>query len=169
VQAGSVAQRVVATDRNQAVDLQVRQDPEDVGRQIDEPGLRIGRRVLLLEKGRQLARLDVGWTSARRVQEGAARAVDLAHDGLVQPHHPAPILGRVVRVDIERARPSAAEADYFHAIIDGPVHNGFDAGIEARHVTAAGEDAEGFNGCHEMFSCEVLTRRRGITITCADQ
>src|SRR3546814_8615056 len=77
---------------------------------------------------------------ARRVENRAPHPVDAAH-GL--PVQSARVVGNaldIVRIDAEKSLPAPPEAGHFPAQIQRGKGDGADAGVEAGHIAAAGQD-----------------------------
>ena len=86
---------------------------------------------------RQRARIG-----ARGVEDGAAHPVDPANAFAGQRQAVGGDAGRIGRVDRQHPLPAAAEAGHLPAEIVGGQGDRADAGVEPRHVAAAGQEAD---------------------------
>jgi hypothetical protein len=117
---GGEAQGAVAAERDHRVDAEPLQHFEHVTRRVGAAG---GARV-----------------GAGGVKDGPAHAVQPANPLAAELQRVGVNCGVIPRVDREHAFPAAAEADHLPVQIVGGEGDGADAGVEARHVAAAGED-----------------------------
>src|ERR1017187_4217506 len=143
VKARRIAQRVVAADRDQVIEpqrLHVLQHP--AGHVVDHR-----RHALLGDFGlgelqalhHRRQGLHLGRVGAGTMQVGAARAVDRARVLAIERQNVARPARRIVQIDMRQALPAAANTDDFAIDLASSVNNGLDDGIQARHVSAAGE------------------------------
>ncbi len=123
VQPLAVTERVVATDGDQPVDLQVLQVFQHVGREV--AGRIVGRLGLgvlwvLQEVGHGVG-LHLAGIGTAGVKHRAAGAINGAYGGVVQRHDVLFDGRRVVAIDQEQTAPTAADADDFVAGVNGAV------------------------------------------------
>ena len=117
------------------------QGPQHVGRAID--GLtRVGDGVGRGEEGGQARRAHLLRIGARGVEIRAAVAVDCPHALAGQRHDTLALGLLVIGVVLEQPAPPSTYADDRPAVRLGAVDDGLDARVQARHVAAAGEDAD---------------------------
>ncbi len=136
--AQGVGERVVATDRNEHVDLLALQHPERMGREI-ERAVTVG---LILEKLRHFLGPHVGRVGPRGVQEGATGPVDRANPGYVERLEVLVPCLRVIRVGVKQSPPAVLDADHGVTFVHDPVDNRLDAGVETGNVSPACENAD---------------------------
>ena len=144
MQALAVAQRVVPADGDERIDAQVLQVVQDVRREVARAlVVRLGVQVLrVAEEIRDVLGADVARFGAAGVEKRAAGAVHRP-DALLVERDQVPVETlRIVRVELQEPAPAAPNADNFVAFFDGAVHDGFDAGVEAGDVAAAGKNTD---------------------------
>ena len=146
VELRGVAQRIVAADGDQVIQVQrldVLQhrlgDVEDRGGHALLGGLLRGKSCPSSTGGSFFIFDGIG---ARTVQIGAAGAVDGAGVLAIQRQHVARAARRILQVDVRQSFPAAADADHLAADFAAPVNHRLDDGIQSRNVAAAGEDAD---------------------------
>src|SRR5690606_4005664 len=91
-----------------------------------------------------ILRLDVAGVCSGRVQESATGTSNRADRHLVERHDQVLIGGavyRLIRMVVEKASPTAPDTNRLMAGVDGPVNQGFDAGVQAGDVAAACKDS----------------------------
>ena len=81
------------------------------------------------------------------MQHRAAAAVDGAGVGAGQRHQPGRVVGARRRHDVEQGGPPELEAEDLVAGLFHAADEALDRHVEARHVAAAGEDADA--PCHQ--------------------
>ena len=144
---GGVAERVVATDGHEAVDLEPLEVLEDDGRQVVAPIFRLqALQALRVEVLGKRAGAHVRRARARGVEHGAAGPVDRpCHDPVEGSQEAAAILECGIHVG--QALPAAADAEAHPADLAGPIHDALDDRIEPGDVPAAGENGNAFHDC----------------------
>jgi hypothetical protein len=133
-----VGQRVVAADGDQGVDPEVVHHLQHVAAAVERLGLAA---TLAREEARQIGPPHLPRVGPRGVQHRPARAVDGTHRLPRQPLDPGLPVAVVVRIDVERAGPAAAEAVDLPALLLRMVDDRLDAGVEPRDVAAPGQHA----------------------------
>ena len=138
MQAKPVREGIVAADRDQHVDPERLDHAERVGREVERPFAvdPVG------EVGRHVFRLHAARVRARRMQERAPGAVDRTDDVRVERQEPVGPRGGVVGIVLEQRRPAAPQADHLVSLVDDPVDDRLDAGVEPRHVAATRQDPD---------------------------
>ena len=136
VQAFAVAERVVASDRDQYVDSDVLEVQEHVLRDV------VDRLVVAGEMRRHARAWQVAWPRSRGVEESAARAAGAIHDGLRELLHAFGVVGAVVPVVVDESRPTAPNADNAVTFAQRADRDRPDRRIETGDVAAAGENRD---------------------------
>ncbi len=138
-----VGERVVAADGEQVLDPEAGEVREDGLRDVPR-----GRAVLRLLRGEALAlevlrqRLHLGRVRPRRVEDGAAGAVDGARVLAAERQEVPRAARRLLEVQVGEALPAEPDPDHLDAVLGAPVGDALDDRVEARDVSAAGEDAD---------------------------
>ena len=160
VQAHTVAQRVVAADRNQVVDAQESKVLQDLRREVVRLGV-----ILVLEVIRNIGGLDAARIGARGMQECATGSPGAIDDLLGQLLKVLAVVGRGVPDNVDQAAPSSTEADHPIALVQSPEGHRADCGIQSGNITAAGENSQWFPfslssipSPHELFVMHVQPR-----------
>jgi hypothetical protein len=153
VDAGSISQRVLPSDGNQQVDLQVLQHLQHVVGEVQR--LAVVRFSLGMQEVRRPRGAHAAGVGARGVQEGAAGAVDSPHDEFVERQRTLLVRGRVVGIVEEKAVPAPTDANGLVSLVDGAVDECFDAGIQAGDVTPSRQNADS----HFFSSVDVVSVR----------
>jgi len=91
----AVAERVVASDRDQYVDSDVLEVPEHVLRDV------VDWLVVAGEMRRHARAWQVAWPRSRGMEESAAGAAGAIHDGLRELLHAFGVVGAVVAVVVD--------------------------------------------------------------------
>jgi hypothetical protein len=141
-QVDAIAQRVVAADGDHVVDAQPLQVGQHLRRQVVDL---VG--ILVAQVQRHILGLDMAGAGAGRVQEGAAGAPGAVHHVLSQHLKILFVVVIFFAHDLDGALPAAADTDHLIALAqraDGDRANG---GIQAGHVAASGQDADGAFVC----------------------
>ena len=140
---GRVAEGVVTADGDeviQAEGLDVLLDrARDVVRDTPARGGR-GGKVLTREHGRQLG--HAGRAGARRVQVGAAGAIDGASILPVERKHVARAARGILEIDVGQSFPAATQPDHGISKLAATVHHRFDHGVQAGHIAATRENTD---------------------------
>src|SRR3546814_7723494 len=76
---------------------------------------------------------------ARGVKDRAAHPVDPAHRLAVEPAGIGRDASRIGGIDPQKALPAASESEHFPSQVERRQRHRADAGIEARHIAAAGQ------------------------------
>ncbi len=152
VEPRGVAERVVAADGDQGVDLQVLEVGDDAVGDVDrERPFLVGLPQVL----GQIGLADLGGVGARGVQEGAAAAVDGPHRVPVQLPHPLAVVVGIADAVVHESGPAAAEAHHLDPLLLGPVHHLLHGRVQAGNVTAAGQDGDAPKfGAHDLLQDE---------------
>jgi hypothetical protein len=130
-----VAQRVIAPDGDEGIDLQILDVPQHVGRDVDD-----GVLVLVGEVGRDGGSGQFLRIRPRGVEERSAGAAGAVHAVLGQLGHAIAGIGLRVGNEVDQSRPAASNADDPIPVAQGTDGDRANGGIESRHVAAAGED-----------------------------
>ena len=133
------AQRPVTAKRDHRIDAQPVEHPKDLA----------GLVAVLLR-----ARIRAGG-----MQDGPTHPIDAAHP--VPGQRPAVGGDRrgIVRIDLKEALPAAAETNHVPAEIVGGQGDRTDAGIEAGHIAAAGQNPDLHCAFASFMARPLLTRR----------
>ena len=135
-----IGQRVVAADRHQRVDTEMAKHTDHV---VGAIHCAVLARLPAFKKVGERVGPNFAGIGARGMEDGAARAVDRARAVAGERHDGTrPGAGIVVRVERQRAGPTAPEADDLPAEILGQVDHRLDRRIETRDVAAAGENCD---------------------------
>ena len=120
---------------------------------------------------RHVLGLHVARVRARRVQDGAARAVERPDPVRRQRHRPSLERRRVVRVELQQAQPAAAQAEHVDAVVPRPQRDRLDGDVQAGDVAAARQDSDASCGHGPPFSMWVSCddSRREAPHGCAGQ
>ena len=141
VEMRGIAERVVAADRDQVVELQLLDIFQHLRRHVVDGGSDSAFGILRRRKARagQKRRgfLHLERIRAGTVQPGAARAVDGACVLAVQRENVAADAGGIVEIDVRETFPAAPDAGDLPADLGAAVHHRLDYGIQTGDIAAA--------------------------------
>src|SRR5207237_10670079 len=132
VQALAIAQGVIAADRNEHVDAEVREVLEHILRHV------VDLRVIAGHECRHALAREMAGARSRRVKKRTAGPRRRIHDGLVELLHALAVVGSLVAIVIDEARPPTADANDTISLAQGTDGNRADRGTSAGARAAAG-------------------------------
>src|SRR6185436_10315383 len=138
------AEGVVAADGDQVIEVEALDvledglgDVEDFGGDALLGEFVDGERLAFEHRGQFL---HLGRIGARTVQVGSAGAIDGPGIFAIQRQHVAGAARRILKVDVGKAFPAAANTDHLAADFTSTVYHRLDHGIESRNVAATREN-----------------------------
>ncbi len=155
VQALAVGERVITANGDQHVNAKELEVFEHMRREITHGGiLQLGLGVLrILQEIRHIGRLDLAGIGAAGVEKGAARAVNCARILYIERHDVLADGFGIVAVEVEQAAPPATNANHLMSLVGGATHRRFNAGVQSRDVTAAGQNADSHGNSFDLVWC----------------
>jgi len=138
MEAAGIAERVIATDRDQVVYAQEFQVPQyGRGDVVDVPC------ILVLQVVRKQSSGKGAGTCPRRMKEGSTRSPRAGHDLAGQFLVEVAVVRSLLRNDVHQTSPTSANTDDTVAFVDGSYRDRPNRRIQPRNISSTCQNADG--------------------------